>query len=217
MAQLDAYFNRIYDDLTPSEIEQIDSIATLRREECEKTGRKLLFDFALCDSDLGRYFMEFVPGKKGKHWSPDDAAAAGHLFLVQSLHMRGLQCTPTGANDAAKFGRLDVLKWLHNCTTVAFSTETANTACRWGNLDVLIWLHSKGVDCDVNVDVDALGFHFNTLSWLVRKRLLNLETMWRRICTGYRSLTVEGDGSMTGTRMSDNETVELFRANQWMR
>ena len=157
-------------------------VTSLDPEAAEVIGKRLLFGLVLDpDSDEGKCVLEFLPGKKGKFWNnASEAAAAGHLYLVQSLCEGVSWQSDEGRSalrsSAVRAGRLNVLVWLCENLKIVCDRETANLACRFGRLRVLLWLHENGVSCDVNsasVFRYGLGTDRECLTFLYTKGVLH--------------------------------------------
>src|SRR3546814_15317060 len=59
-----------------------------------------------------RVALSLIPGKPMREWQADDAAEAGHLFVVQTLHEQGRCCTQNAANLACKNGHIEMVRLL---------------------------------------------------------------------------------------------------------
>ena len=161
----------------------------------ELIGKRLLFGLVLDpDSDVGRCVLEFLPGKKGKLWdNAEEAAAAGHLHLVQSLCTGAMWQSRDGRralrSSAVRAGRLKVLMWLCENMEIECDRQTANLACRFGQLRVLIWLHENGISCDVSprsVYAEGLGMDRECLIFLYTKGILqDMHQVLRCTKTGF--------------------------------
>ncbi|EQC33890.1 hypothetical protein SDRG_08571 [Saprolegnia diclina VS20] len=97
-----------------------------------------------------------------------DLAAQGFLPLVQSLHERGVACSTSAMDDAATYGHLDVVVFLHvnrteGCTVFALDGAAAN-----GHLDVVRFLHSNRREgCTVKaMDEAAANGHLEVVQFL---------------------------------------------------
>lgn len=81
----------------------------------------------------------FQDGQRGASiWNGDDVASAGHLNLMIKRHSRGapLHCTHLAMSRAAKEGRIDVVRWLHNNTDVEQISTAMDAAAAGGHLEV---------------------------------------------------------------------------------
>ena len=82
---------------------------------------------------------------------------------------------------SAAFGRLDLLRWLHEENNVCITTPSSDgyqalhIAAAYGHLDVVKYLHSKGaslsdIDGNGGLPIHSAAFHghLNCLKWLVK-------------------------------------------------
>ena len=76
---------------------------------------------------------------------PEGAAKYGRLDILQWLHKEGLykRCAPFGLCNAAKYGHLEVLKWLHEHEHDEYTHHVMDEAAENGFLNVVIWLHEN--------------------------------------------------------------------------
>ena len=75
----------------------------------------------------------------------EDAAKYGRLDILQWMHQEGLynRCAPFGLSNAAKYGHLEVLKWLHEHEHDEYTYYAMDEAAENGFLNVVIWLHEN--------------------------------------------------------------------------
>lgn len=81
----------------------------------------------------------FQDGQRGANiWNGDDVALAGHLNLMIERHSRGapLHYTHLAMSRAAKEGRIDVVRWLHDNTDVEQVPTAMDAAAAGGHLEV---------------------------------------------------------------------------------
>lgn len=92
-------------------------------------------------ADLGLWerISQFQDGESGSDsWNGDVAAAEGHLSLMIFKHAEGdpLSYTHLGLSRAAKNGRMDVVRWLHDYTDVPQMPSAMDSAAAGGHLKV---------------------------------------------------------------------------------
>ena len=144
---------------------------TRRLQDRDAAGKKLLFDIAMSDTDLGRYLLEFVPGKKGKYWySINEAAAAGHFHIVKSLQDRdatGRKLLFDIALSNTKIGE-NVMEFLPGIQGKDW--WSANYAAAAGHLHLVQSLYKRGFKVDHNgIEIAAKCGRINVLKWLAEE------------------------------------------------
>ncbi|KUF89862.1 hypothetical protein AM587_10005822 [Phytophthora nicotianae] len=87
--------------------------------------------------------------------SMDDAAAGGHMELLQWIYEQGYGgCSGNALEAAAKNGRLDMVQWLVENRVTKGAREGVRAACGEGHLNVVQWLLER-------VDVQYPHFAMN--------------------------------------------------------
>ncbi|KAF0683928.1 Aste57867_24009 [Aphanomyces stellatus] len=130
----------------------------------------------------------------------DDAAAHGHLDIVVFLHDRGARCSRHALSDAlkghhwdvarflvahrtegvfpqfptwvARSGDVDVARFLHELSSIRWTTQIMDEAASLGHLALVQWLHSHSpVGCTtVAMDYAAAKGHLEVVQFLVETR-----------------------------------------------
>ena len=105
----------------------------------------------------------------------DNAAAHGHLDVVQWLHrtVPGVRCTTDAIDRAASNGHLGMVQWLAAHRTEGATCDAMNGAAEHGHLDVVVWLDENGVGkgcTSYAMDRAAENGHLNVVQWLDRVR-----------------------------------------------
>ena len=73
-------------------------------------------------------------------------------------------------NDAARAGRVDVLRWMRS-NGYTWNARTSAAAALGGHLDVLRWLHRRGCPRDEETyDIAEVGENLEMVKWLRRSR-----------------------------------------------
>jgi hypothetical protein len=93
------------------------------------------------------------------------AAAGGHLAVLQWLLQRGCRWGESTCIEAARSGRLAVLQWArqHGCP---WGVNTSSSAADGGHLVVLQWLRQQGCPWDERTCGSAAdGGHLAVLQW----------------------------------------------------
>lgn len=70
------------------------------------------------------------------------AAKGGQLETLKWLIDHGFAICNLSGTNAARYGHLDVIQWLH--TIKLLHHRICNDAARYGHLEILIWLHDQG-------------------------------------------------------------------------
>ncbi|RLN43696.1 hypothetical protein BBJ28_00013361 [Nothophytophthora sp. Chile5] len=99
----------------------------------------------------------------------DEAAAGGHLEVVQWLHANRTEGCTTVAMDGAAFnGHLRVVQWLHANRSEGCTTLAMNGAAACGHLEVVQWLHAnRSEGCTTKaMDKAASHSHLDVVQWL---------------------------------------------------
>ncbi|KAF1783525.1 Ankyrin repeat-containing domain [Phytophthora cactorum] len=103
----------------------------------------------------------------------DNAAYYGHIEVVKWLHdNRREGCTVDAMNLAARNGHLDVVKWLHLNRTEGCTTAAMDCAADRGHLDVVQWLaENRSEGCTtIALDGAVINKHRAVADWLLRNR-----------------------------------------------
>ncbi|WBR14811.1 Ankyrin repeat protein [Pandoravirus kuranda] len=139
-------------------------------------GGVALIDHAAASGDLATVELlhrAVSPCHKATTKAMDDAAAGGHLDIVQFLHANRCEgCTKDAMDGAATAGHLAVVRWLHEnrpegCTTAAMDRAASN-----GHLAVVRWLHENRTEgcTTAAMDCAAAGGHLGIVRWLHHNR-----------------------------------------------
>ncbi|CAN0167402.1 unnamed protein product, partial [Ectocarpus sp. 13 AM-2016] len=92
---------------------------------------------------LWERISQYQDGESGSDfWNGDVAAAEGHLSLMISKHAEGdpLSYTHLGLSRAAKNGRMDVVRWMHDYTDVPQMPSAMDSAAAGGHLKIVKFL-----------------------------------------------------------------------------
>ncbi|KAL2915103.1 hypothetical protein HK105_205427 [Polyrhizophydium stewartii] len=103
----------------------------------------------------------------------DNAAASGHLDVVQWLHLHRSDGCSTDAMDLAAWaGRLDIVRFLHTHRSEGCTTEAMNLSAKQGNLRMVMWLHAHRTEGCTNeaFDLAARSGHERVVKWLLDHR-----------------------------------------------
>jgi ankyrin repeat protein len=101
----------------------------------------------------------------------DDAAAYGHLHVIQYLHENRKEgCTKYAMDSAAAYGHLPVIQYLHENRKEGCTTRAMNWAAENGHLHVIQYLHenrSEGCTTDAMNWAAARG-HLDVFEYLYK-------------------------------------------------
>lgn len=100
------------------------------------------------DPALWDLVTAFQDGEKASDfWNGDVAAAEGHLSLMSAKHVieDPLSYSHLAMNRAAKEGRMDVVRWLHDYTDVPQVPSAMDSAAAGGHLEVSARCRSNNV------------------------------------------------------------------------
>lgn len=94
------------------------------------------------------------------------AIRGGHLDLVKSIYYgNDVKLTHLLCNDAALYGRLDILKWLRK-KQCPWESSMQDSASEGGHLDILKWAVDNGYKCTGLVYRSAAQYgHMHILEW----------------------------------------------------
>lgn len=102
----------------------------------------------LGDPALWELVTAFQDGEKASDfWNGDVAATEGHLSLMSAKHVEAdpLSYSHLAMNRAAKEGRMDVVRWLHDYTDVPQVPSAIDSAAAGGHLEVSALYHSNNI------------------------------------------------------------------------
>ncbi|GMF23535.1 unnamed protein product [Phytophthora lilii] len=108
----------------------------------------------------------------------DDAAEFGHISVLEWLHANRSEGCTTGAMDrAAAVGNLEVVQWLHEHCDEGCTTQAMNDAAAHGHLRVVEWLHeNRSEGCSKSAICSAAANdHLAVVRFLLENR--------REVCT----------------------------------
>lgn len=114
-----------------------------------------------------------ITGDKSRVHLIDQAAASGHMEIVQFLHTHSSEsCSVDAIDSAAGGGFLDIVKWLHSHRSEGCTTKAMDSAAAGGHLDVVEWLHANRTEgCTERAMNDAAGNNdFRVVEWLHLRR-----------------------------------------------
>jgi hypothetical protein len=117
--------------------------------------------------------VQFQHQLKFSHYAMDEAAHYGHLEVVKWLHSNRTEgCSPYAMNWAAEEGHLEVVKWLHHNRTEGCSPYALNWASQKGHLEVVKWLHINRTEGCANdaIYCASKNGHFDVVKWLHMNR-----------------------------------------------
>lgn len=100
-------------------------------------------DIAFEDKKVFATVASFQAGEMASdYWNGDVAAGEGHLSLMTAKHLAAdpLSYSHLALNRAARKGRLDIVKWLHNYTDVPQTSGAMDAAAAGGHLEVLLMI-----------------------------------------------------------------------------
>lgn len=101
----------------------------------------------------------------------DEAAANGHLDVVQWLDQnRSEGCTTKAMDSAAWHGHVHVLEYLHTHRHEGCTIAALTDAASHGQLDTVKWLHkNRSEGCSADTQRHALCFgHTHVLEYMAR-------------------------------------------------
>ena len=132
----------------------------------------------LLDGLAGRGFLPLVHSLHERDLecstnAMDEAAANGHLKVVQFLHLNRTEgCTVDALDGAIRNGHLDVVRFLLEHRTEGTSPSILDAAAANGHFYVVQYLHSLGTfDCTVGaVDAAASAGHCEVVQFLLSNR-----------------------------------------------
>jgi hypothetical protein len=103
--------------------------------------------------------------------SPEDAIKYGSLYYLNK-HKKTIIWKKSFMDLAARFGQLEVVKWLHENRTEGCTVEAMNKAASNGHLEVVKWLHENRTEgCTVlAMEWAAENGHLEVVKWLHENR-----------------------------------------------
>ncbi|KAG3242646.1 hypothetical protein PI124_g12527 [Phytophthora idaei] len=103
----------------------------------------------------------------------DGAAAAGHLDVVNWLHVNRTEgCTTDAMDLAALNGHLEVVQWLDAIRDEGCTTNAMDEAATSGELTIVKWLHDHRMEGCTSAAMDGAASHgfLEVVKWLHENR-----------------------------------------------
>lgn len=103
----------------------------------------------------------------------DSAAKRGRLDIVKKLHQECPgECSVDAMNSAAAFGHLEIVQWLHDHRSEGCSTAAMDRAAGNGHLEVVKWMHANRMEGCTSAAMDsaAANGHLHIAQWLHENR-----------------------------------------------
>ncbi|EFA75030.1 hypothetical protein PPL_11715 [Heterostelium album PN500] len=103
----------------------------------------------------------------------NEASAFGNLELIKWLHENTtIGCTEDAMTNAAEMGHLETVKWLHANRTEGCNEDTMDLAAGQNHLEIVKWLHAnRNEGCTENAFYNAISAnHLNMLKWLHKNK-----------------------------------------------
>ncbi|EFA83121.1 hypothetical protein PPL_03911 [Heterostelium album PN500] len=120
-----------------------------------------------------RYFHANFPNTNCSYEAFDDAAANGHLDVLEFLNENSnVGCSIQAMNEASRNDRLDVIKWLHNNRSEGCSKKCMDYAARNSNLHIVKWLHQNRTEGCTTDSLDHAIFNedLEMVKWFYQNR-----------------------------------------------
>jgi hypothetical protein len=108
-------------------------------------------------------------------WILDVAAMNGHLKIIQWLlkdrhrgNVYDLEIKHKTLKVAVKYGKLEIIKWLHVSSPSKFMTMDLHDVIIYGHLDILQWANQNGYLMDYSMYWTAIQYgRIQILAWLM--------------------------------------------------
>ena len=112
-----------------------------------------LFRQVIFCKDLWGEIQSHIKGKKYKDWTDGTKAARlGYLNLIKEKHKHSEHMVFTTATMdwAAAYGRLEIVKWLHENRSEGCTPWAMDLSTRAGHFEVTKWLYKNRSEGNIN-------------------------------------------------------------------
>jgi hypothetical protein len=120
------------------------------------------------------------------------AVSQHSLGYIEWLINLGFIYSSIVVEEAAKYGRLDILKWMKYSLNIEFNEDIAEAAASSGNLSLLNWLHEEKCPFNSSLIVLQLAKHNNIalFEWALKTLHVQITREVLCICAGEGNLEV---------------------------